>query len=85
VNAIDQFGNEGKNVSPTRTKVLGSAWSYTNLIRLVDMKKFYVPMHRGRLTDMRCPSPDFFNVAASDDDLQLGAEIITIDGALGEL
>lgn len=81
VNAIDQVANEGKPVQPTKTKVENSQWSETFLIRSDQGKIVKVPAHKGRLTDMRCPSTANFTIVASPEELKNGAEKINISGA----
>jgi len=51
VNAIDQSGNEGKGVSPTRATVKDATWHEVWLLR----GKERLPMSPSRFTDMRCP------------------------------
>lgn len=80
VNAIDQVGNEGKPVQPTKTKVENAIWSETYLFRADQSQVVKVPMHKGRSTDMRCPSSKKFLITASPEDEQKGAEIINING-----
>lgn len=59
VNAIDQSGNEGKDVSPTRAFVEGAVWSEVWLLRGDER----LPMIPSRYTDMRCPDPSRVVVA----------------------
>lgn len=80
VNAIDQVANEGKPAQATKTKVENSKWLETYLLRSYEGKITKMPAHSGRLTDMRCPATNFFNIAASADDLQKGIEMINING-----
>lgn len=58
VNAIDQSGNEGKPVQPTKAKVWGAVWEEVYLLR--GDKKY--PMVPSRFTDMRCPDGEYFVV-----------------------
>lgn len=51
VNAIDQSGNEGKDVQPTSTTVEGAIWWEVWLMRGDES----LPMKPSRYTDMRCP------------------------------
>ncbi|MDK2840673.1 MAG: hypothetical protein PWQ17_178 [Anaerophaga sp.] len=80
VNAIDQVGNEGKDVSPTRTVVKASTWLYTSLYRNFQDEILSVPMHQGRYTDMRCPNETYFDISCSGEDMKIGAETIVING-----
>jgi len=80
VNAIDQSGNEGKPVQPTKARTEGTEWLETNLLRLEGNEVITVPMHSGRFTDMRCPSVNHIKVTASDEDKKIGAEKINILG-----
>ena len=80
VNAIDQVGNEGKPVQPTKAKTEGTEWIETNLLRLNGTEIITVPMHSGRYTDMRCPSNQNIQVTASDEDKKKGAEKVNIFG-----
>jgi hypothetical protein len=81
VNAIDQVANEGKPVQATQTRVENAQWSETYLFRTHEGKVIKVPAHSNRLTDMRCPSITNFSIVASQEDLRIGAEKISISGA----
>lgn len=74
VNAIDQFGNEGKPVKPTYANVTNAQWLNTYLIR--DDKT--VPMNKYRFTDMRCS--DAMHILITPIDVMMGAEKIDIFG-----
>lgn len=76
VNAIDQSGNEEKDVSPTRTRVTGAKWHSVSLHR-GDSK---LPMTKQRITDMRCPDPTHHLVSSIDEN---GGEAIDIVGTPG--
>lgn len=80
VNAIDQSGNEGKPVQPTKARTEGTEWLETNLWRLEGTEIITVPMHSGRFTDMRCPAETHFQVTASEEDKKIGAEKVNIYG-----
>lgn len=80
VNAIDQVANEGKPAQNTKTRVEGSVWKETWLYRIYKSEIVKAPVHNGRFTDMRCPASAYFNITASDAELKVGAEHITIDG-----
>lgn len=80
VNAIDQVGNEGRAVTDTKTQVMNAVWKNTNLYRLVAKNTIVVPFHSGRYTEMMCPSPKFFKVKHSAQDLATGAETLSISG-----
>ncbi|MBX7244958.1 MAG: hypothetical protein K1X53_05640 [Candidatus Sumerlaeaceae bacterium] len=75
VNAIDQWKNEGKEVQPTQTKVLGAIWHEVWLVW--DHEK--LPFSPDRLTDMRCPNPGSFLVEPANE-LGHGGEKISIFG-----
>lgn len=75
VNAIDQSGNEGQPVQPTKARVAKAMWHEVSLWR-ADQRLPFTPM---RFTDMRCPLPDHF-VIVSATDSSLGAETISISG-----
>ncbi len=81
VNAIDQVGNEGKYVRPTKTRVLGAVWEETNLYRKYKNKIVSVPLNRARYTDMRCPDPKYFQIQSTEEDMKKGAEEINISGS----
>lgn len=81
VNAIDQVSNEGKPVQATKTHIDGAIWSETSLYRSYENKVVLVPMHSGRLTDMRCPSKTNFNIVSSADEQKIGAGTVSINGA----
>jgi len=80
VNAIDQVGNEGKPVQPTKAKTEGTEWLETNLLRQNGTAVVSVPMHTGRFTDMRCPSNQNVQVNATEEDKKKGAEKVDIYG-----
>ena len=80
VNAIDQVSNEGKPAQYSETIVSNSTWSYTNLIRREKGERIVVPMHNGRMTDMRCPLIKHFSIQQSDKEALIGAETISING-----
>lgn len=73
VNAIDQSGNEGKDVVATKARVLDATWHEVNLLR----GRLRVPMSGTRFTDMRCPDPKYFTVFGFND----SGERICIRGA----
>lgn len=81
VNAIDQVNNEGKPTQATKTHIDGAVWSETSLFRSYDNKVVVVPMHSGRLTDMRCPAKTNFNVVSSAEQQKIGAGTVSISGA----
>jgi hypothetical protein len=83
VNAIDQTGNEGKPVQPTKAKTEGTEWLETNLLRLEGTETVTVPMHSGRYTDMRCPTVQNIQVIASEGDMKKGAEKVNRYGTPG--
>jgi hypothetical protein len=74
VNAIDQVGREGKEVIPTKAKVLGAVWHEVSLFRGFEK----VPMNPGRFTDMRCPALHHVKTAAAAEN---GAETISLFGS----
>jgi hypothetical protein len=78
VNAIDQSGNEGKDVQPTQTIVRGAVWKEVWLVR----QGRKLPMIPARFTDMRCP--DAAHVVVKDGKEDSPAEEITITGMAGE-
>lgn len=61
VNALDQSGNEGRPVQPTRTRITGAVWREVYLLRGTD-KLERVAMTPCRFTDMRCPFPECVRV-----------------------
>lgn len=77
VNAIDQVGNEGNPVQPTKAEITGSEWLQTVLIRGEGATAQQLPMHSTRFTDMRCGEK---NVVISGADASKGAEKIDIFG-----
>jgi hypothetical protein len=79
VNAIDQFGNEGKPVQPTRAEVTGAEWLQTILLRGEGGNAKQIPMDKTRFTDMRCASEA--NVVVMAIDAAKGAEKVDIFGA----
>ena len=79
MNAIDQVGKEGKEVSPSETRLGQSTWEYTSLWRLYDKEELLVPMHSDRYTSMKCPSGKYFEIEKNEKDLRKGGERIIID------
>lgn len=73
VNAIDQSGNEGKPVQPTKAKVIGALWEEVFLLR---GNKSY-PFTPNRFTDMRCPDEIYFDIKTLNTN---GGEAISIYG-----
>jgi hypothetical protein len=78
VNAIDQFGNEGKPVQPTKAQVTGAEWLQTILLRGEGAAAKQIPMDKTRFTDMRCADESYIVVAPTD--AAKGAEKIDIYG-----
>jgi hypothetical protein len=78
--AIDQMGREGKPVEETKAKLIGGEFLETNLLRLDGTDIITVPMHAGRLADMRCPEVKHFVITASEEDKKIGAEKVNIIG-----
>jgi hypothetical protein len=78
VNAIDQFGNEGKPVQPTKAEVVGAEWLQTILLRGEGAAAKQIPMDKTRFTDMRCSSEKHIVVTTTD--AAKGAEKIDIHG-----
>lgn len=78
VNAIDQFGNEGKPVQPTKAEVVGAEWLQTILLRGEGSNAKQIPMDKSRFTDMRCAGES--NVVVTATDQAKGAEKIDIFG-----
>ncbi|HVG17271.1 MAG TPA: hypothetical protein VM935_20025 [Chitinophagaceae bacterium] len=74
VNAIDQFGNEGKPVKPTHARVVNAQWLHTSLLR----GKRIVPMNKYRFTDMRCSNATHIVITSTNE--MIGAERIDIFG-----
>lgn len=79
VNAIDQVGNEGKPVQPTKMQVTNAKWTKTSLFRFYNDNVVEAPMHEGRYTALICPDAKYFTISASDTDKKIGSETITID------
>jgi hypothetical protein len=79
VNAIDQVGNEGHPIQPTKALVTGSLWQETLLLRGAGEKNERLPMTPERFTDMRCPAASI-SVTASRDAQVHGGEAIDIHG-----
>lgn len=81
VNAIDQFGNEGKPAQATAAHVTGAVWYETALLRDVNDRRRSFALTSARMTDMRCPTPDEVVVNASRTRRARGGESIDIGGA----
>jgi hypothetical protein len=78
VNAIDQFGNEGKPAQATKAQVTGAEWLQTLLLRGAGAEAKQLPMDKTRFTDMRCPNEA--NIVVTATDAAKGAEKIDIFG-----
>jgi hypothetical protein len=78
VNAIDQFGNEGKPAQTTKAQVTGAEWLQTLLMRGAGSEAKQLPMDKMRFTDMRCPNEA--NIVVTVTDAAKGAEKIDIFG-----
>lgn len=74
VNAIDQFGNEGKPVKQTDAKVINAQWLVTKLLR----GEKELAMNKYRYTDMRCS--DANHIVVTPVNVMTGAEKIDIFG-----
>jgi hypothetical protein len=79
VNAIDQVGNEGRPIQPTKAQVVGALWQGTFLLRGAGEKTEQLPMTAERFTDMRCPAASI-SVTAEKDAIAHGGEAIDIHG-----
>jgi hypothetical protein len=77
VNAIDQFGNEGRPVQPSGAEITGAEWLNTILLRGEGQAVQQLPMNASRFTDMRCGEK---NVVISSIDASKGAEKIDLFG-----
>ncbi len=78
VNAIDQFGNEGKPAQPTKAEVMGAEWLQTILMRGAGADAKQIPMDKTRFTDMRCPNEK--NIVVNITNAAKGAEKIDVFG-----
>jgi hypothetical protein len=79
VNAIDQFGNEGKPVQSTKAQVTGAEWLQTILLLGASAEAKRILMDKARFTDMRCPNQS--HIVVTTIDAAKGAEKIDIFGA----
>jgi hypothetical protein len=79
VNAIDQVGNEGHPIQPTKAHVTGAVWQETFLLRGEGDKAEKLPMTSERFTDMRCPAPSM-SITADAEAKTRGGEAIDIHG-----
>jgi hypothetical protein len=79
VNAIDQVGNEGHPIQPTKAMVVGSLWQETFLLRGAGETTERLPMTPERFTDMRCPAASI-SITADKDAIAHGGEAIDIHG-----
>lgn len=71
VNGLDQFGNEGKPVRPTRTRIEEAEWIGAWLLR--DGER--LPFTAARYTDMRCPDSTHIVVRETENTAQGGEEV----------
>lgn len=62
VNAIDQYGNEGKKAQLTNAFTSDIIWHSTFVFRRINDVVYKVPMTSRRTDDMRCPDRDAFEV-----------------------
>ncbi len=81
VNAIDQFGNEGRPAQPTAATATGAIWQETFLFRGEGASAQRLAMTPARMTDMRCPATTNVTVRASEAERARGGESIDITGA----
>lgn len=61
VNSIDQYGNEGYEVSKTTAKVTEAVWENTYLFRKIKGTIYRVPMLENRKAEMACPNEESFS------------------------
>jgi hypothetical protein len=78
VNAIDQFGNEGKAVSPTTAEITGAEWLQTVIFRGDGANAKQIPMTAEKFTDMRCPNEK--NIVVTLTEKTKGGEKIDLFG-----
>jgi hypothetical protein len=78
VNAIDQFGNEGKAVSPTTAEITGAEWLQTAIFRGEGANAKQIPMTAEKFTDMRCPNEK--NIVVTLTEKTKGGEKIDLFG-----
>lgn len=79
VNAIDQVGNEGRPIQPTKAWVTGAVWQETSLLRGAGENAERLPVTTERFTDMRCPAASI-SITADKDAMAQGGEAIDIHG-----
>jgi hypothetical protein len=78
VNAIDQFGNEGKAVSPTTAEITGTEWLQTVIFRGEGANAKQIPLTAEKFTDMRCPNEK--NIVVTLTEKNKGGEKIDLFG-----
>lgn len=78
VNSIDQYGNEGSNVKPTKAKVTEAVWHEVYLYRRINGVVMKVPFNKERQAPMACPNPESFTITMTKEQEALGGESITI-------
>ncbi|NJM52192.1 MAG: hypothetical protein HC846_01650 [Blastocatellia bacterium] len=79
VNAIDQFGNEGKAVSPTTAEITGAEWLQTVVLRGEGANAKQIPLTAEKFTDMRCPNEK--NIVVKLTEKEKGGEKIDLFGS----
>ncbi len=76
VNGLDQFGGEGTEVEPTKTRIENAEWLEAWLLR-GDEGRFAFTSER--YTDMRCPDPAHVTVIGTENAAK-GGEIVHLHG-----
>lgn len=78
VNSIDQYGNEGREVKPTKAEVTETTWFEVYLFRKVNGKIVKVPFNDKRQVAMACPDVKAFTITKTGLNPVLGGERICI-------
>ncbi|MDY0114989.1 MAG: hypothetical protein RBS76_00660 [Acholeplasmatales bacterium] len=76
VNSLDQYGNEGFIVKPTKALVSESVWKEVFLFKKINESIVKIPFSRGRYASMICPNDESFTIKEFNKDE--GGEKITI-------
>lgn len=78
VNAINQSGNEGKDIIQTETEIGAIIWHETYLYREINGTLWRVPMNETRRGTTSAPDDAYFTVTYDGVDSSLGGEVVSI-------
>src|SRR5690554_2796885 len=80
VNAIDQTGNEGSDVTPTNSNVKEAVWESLYLYRVINNEMYRIPFNSHRSNTLAAPSQKYFTASEVNEDT--GGFKLTINPSL---